>query len=487
MATAYTTPGVYIEEISKLPPSIVPVATAIPAFIGLTASGENRKLKPTEIRSLVEYEVIFGTAQTIDIRVGVSGPEGQTPVVEIIDEIPLPSNHLYFAMRHYFANGGGRCFVVSVDTFDAESETEQQITTGDVDKALRALEACDEPTLIVCPEAAVTTNATAASLATLILGHCDKMKDRFAILDVPNAHPDGFDEADEGTEGNEGDDVVDWFRGTNDTAGVTGDPTTLAYGGAYFPFLETDIPLLTEEDRITIVKTDGLSEAEIDAAEGTPVSDESYAASAVGEAARRLVRERAVCMLPPSAAIAGAIVRTDSKRGVWKAPANVVVKGVRRPAIEVTAEEQGELNVDATSGKSINVIRSFTGRGNLIWGARTLNGNSNEFRYVNVRRYFNFVEESTKKATAHFMFEPNDKNTWVKVKSMIVSFLTKEWRQGALAGATPDDAFYVNVGLGETMTTDDVLNGRLIVEIGLAVVRPAEFIVLKFSHKLQTS
>ena len=148
---------------------------------------------------------------------------------------------------------------------------------------------------------------------------------------------------------------------------------------------------------------------------------------------------------------------------------------------------QDDLNVDTVAGKSINAIRAFTGKGTLVWGARTLAGNDNEWRYVSVRRFFNMVEESVKKATGQFVFEPNDANTWVKVRAMIENFLILQWRAGALAGAKPDDAFYVRVGLGQTMTADDILNGFMNVEIGLAVVRPAEFIILKFSHKLQQS
>lgn len=148
---------------------------------------------------------------------------------------------------------------------------------------------------------------------------------------------------------------------------------------------------------------------------------------------------------------------------------------------------QDSLNVDTTAGKSINAIRTFTGKGTLVWGSRTLAGNDNEWRYVPVRRFFNMVEESVKKATGQFVFEPNDANTWVKVRAMIENFLILQWRAGALAGAKPDDAFYVRVGLGQTMTAEDILNGFMHIEIGMAVVRPAEFIILKFSHKLQQS
>jgi phage tail sheath protein FI len=189
--------------------------------------------------------------------------------------------------------------------------------------------------------------------------------------------------------------------------------------------------------------------------------------------------------LPPSSAIAGVYARVDKDRGVWKAPANVGLNYVSSLSVKVTSEDQESLNVDTVAGKSINAIRAFTGKGILVWGARTLAGNDNEWRYVPVRRFFNMVEESVKKATAQFVFEPNDANTWVKVRAMIENFLSLQWRAGALAGAKEEQAFYVRVGLGQTMTAQDILNGYMHIEIGMAVVRPAEFIVLKFSHKLQ--
>lgn len=191
--------------------------------------------------------------------------------------------------------------------------------------------------------------------------------------------------------------------------------------------------------------------------------------------------------LPPSGAIAGVYARVDNARGVWKAPANESLNSVSGPSVLISADEQSNLNVDAVAGKSINAIRSFTGKGTLVWGARTLMGNDNEWRYVSVRRFFNMVEESCKKSTEPFVFEPNDANTWVKVQGMIENFLTVLWRQGALQGAKPEHAFYVAVGLGKTMTALDILEGRMIVEIGMAVVRPAEFIILQFSHKMAES
>lgn len=192
-------------------------------------------------------------------------------------------------------------------------------------------------------------------------------------------------------------------------------------------------------------------------------------------------------IVPPGGAIAGVYAAIDGTRGVWKAPANVSLNTVIEPVVAIDNNIQDDLNVDVNAGKSINAIRTFTGKGTLVWGARTLAGNDNEWRYISVRRFFIMVEESAKKATEPFVFEPNDANTWAKVRGMLENFLLVLWRQGALAGAKPEHAFFVKCGLGQTMTAQDILEGKLIVEIGMAAVRPAEFIILRFSHKLQES
>lgn len=197
--------------------------------------------------------------------------------------------------------------------------------------------------------------------------------------------------------------------------------------------------------------------------------------------------DEALNVLPPSGAIAGIYAFVDNKRGVHKAPANVSLNGVQGLTQQIDFALQEDLNVDVNAGKSVNAIREFAGKGILVWGARTLAGNDNEWRYVPVRRFFNMVEESVKKSTYWAVFEPNDANLWVRIKAMIENYLIEKWKEGALAGATPEDAFFVKCGLGLTMTPQDILEGRLNVEIGMAVVRPAEFIILKFSHKMQES
>ena len=141
--------------------------------------------------------------------------------------------------------------------------------------------------------------------------------------------------------------------------------------------------------------------------------------------------------------------------------------------------------MDTVAGKSVNAIRTFTGKGTLVWGARTLAGNDNAWRYINVRRFALMLETSCKRALASFAFEPNEANTWRRVQVMLENFLTRCWRQGALQGNKPEHAFYVHVGPGHTMTARDLAEGRLCVEIGIAAVRPAEFIVLRLYHLMQ--
>lgn len=189
---------------------------------------------------------------------------------------------------------------------------------------------------------------------------------------------------------------------------------------------------------------------------------------------------------PPSGAVAGSYAQTDATRGVWKAPANLSLNGIIGLTDDVNDSEQEPMNIHET-GKSINAIRKFTGKGFLVWGARTLDGNSNDWRYVNVRRLANMIEESVKKACMHYVFEPNVAQTWVNVKGMIENYLSTVWSDGGLAGAKPEHAFFVAVGLNQTMTAQDILEGRMIVKVGYAPSRPAEFIILEFKQMLQQS
>jgi phage tail sheath protein FI len=477
MAT-YRSPGVYVEEIPKFPPSIAPVETAIPAFIGYTEFADDRAagdlvLVPKRITSLVQFQQFFGGPQPenkLVVRVEEVTREAPGKTVGITATADLTeanrSRHiLFYALQMFFANGGGPCWIVSVGKFKAVGALPE---LADLQKALDPLKKVDEPTLIVVPEAQALGLTDYLSMSDQVLAQCAALQDRFAIMDMHGGTISMSDaKADLVT-------AAGLFR----AGGLT---KNLTYGAVYTPNIETVLDLTADETQVDVsyVKDGGTATTgKLNTLQTT--NNQRY------ELARAAIRDFP-CRLPPSGAVAGIYAATDNSRGVWKAPANVGLSGVVRPCVDMTNGEQDVLNVDPTAGKSVNAIRAFTGRGTLVWGARTLAGNDNEWRFVPVRRFFIFVEESVRKATAQFVFEPNDANTWIKMQSMIENFLTVQWRQGALQGVKPEHAFYVAVGLGKTMTPIDIVDGKLIVEIGMAAVRPAEFIILRFSHKMAQS
>lgn len=460
--TNLATPGVYVQEVSAFPPSVVQVATAVPAFVGYTQLDNSGALhlKPTRITSLLEYQSLFGTAYPETAISVVVSDDKTNPISAVATLGTLSVYNLYYAMQLYFANGGGPCYIVSVGT-QVMSGTIDAAANGALAGGIAALESYDEPTIILVPEGCNASSA--AEYYTNVIGPaislCGKLQDRFTLIDV-------YDDTAENTNTN-----ISNFRNAFDKTDY------LNYAAAYYPYLETSVGYNYDQKSADIsvtVNITGSSTINANLSDTTlPTIYYNAAISAINALG---------VTLPPSAAIAGIYAFTDATRGVWKAPANISLSLVTGVADTITDNDNGDMNIDATAGKSVNAIRAFTGKGILVWGARTLDGNSNDFRYVPVRRLYITAEESVKKACSAFVFEPNDANTWVKVRAMIENYLTNLWRDGALAGAKPDQAFYVKVGLGVTMTQDDILNGRMIVEIGMAPVRPAEFIVLQFTQ-----
>lgn len=477
----YKTPGVYIEEIPKLPPSVAQVETAIPAFIGYTQKAVDRNNasltnSPTRITSLLEYETFFGRAANEDsLQVTLAQEQTGSSITKETVSVAFngaSSRHImYYALQSYFANGGGPCYIVSVGGY--KSTPGDPLVLTEMDAGLQELAKEDEPTLIIFPEGQNMAESDYYTLLNNALAQCNTLQDRFCIMDLYATGAGLLTSGDVMA-------VAEDFRD-----GVTG---PLKYGAAYFPNVKTVFPYSYNEDAVNVAHTVNEAAGNLDGATLANLNDSSHAAynTSAYSKLKAAIANFGVT-LPPSALIAGVYATVDSGRGVWKAPANVGINAISDLTYKITNAEQDFLNVDSTSGKSINCIRAFTGKGTLVWGARTLAGNDNEWRYVSVRRFFNMVEESCKKAAAQFVFEPNDANTWVKIKAMIENYLTVLWRQGALAGAKPEHAFYVACGLNQTMTAQDILEGKLIVEIGMAAVRPAEFIILRFSHKMQES
>ena len=578
MAVNPLSPGVFIDEISVFPPSVAPVATAIPAFIGYTEKaiingvqwnyGTDGVAPAVRITSMLEYEQIFGVAFPEPFAITLTGPSTLPADTSIAVTGTLSEYTMHYNLRMYFANGGGPCYIVSVQAFPSA------ISHTDLINGIAITEKADEVTLLVTPEAIASTinSAQRALVHSTMLDLCNKLKDRFSIMDViagTNSNTDSAtfrnnetglnnlkygaayypalntlltryyldsavgitDSRTGGTFGNTNklSDVLNGISASGiitissigsgniikvDTATFVADNTVL--GQITFSTGSSDsdatnnlvIAINNASLAVTAVRIPSTTTIKVTAKVAGTTGNSIFLRSGTGgltpssptgtlsggiSADKTLYNNITAALqtntmrLYPSSTMAGIYAGVDRDRGVWKAPANVSIAGVIAPSLNITAADQENLNVDATSGKSINAIRTFTGKGVLVWGSRTLAGNDNEWRYVPVRRLFIFAEESIGKASEFVVFEPNDRNTWTRVKTLISNFLTNLWRDGALAGATPKEAYFVKVGLGETMTAQDILEGKLIIQVGLAAVRPAEFIILQFSHKLQES
>ena len=479
----YKTPGVYIKEQKAFGSSVVEAETAIPVFIGLTEKAtdgtESLLERPVKISSMAEYEKYFGKAKTHRFNVTLTDKAAEGAIIVKLGDKVLQAElegklcTLYYHLVMFFANGGGTCYVVSVGDY----------TNGNIDKdkitntILPALKKVQDITLLVIPEA-IQDNANYGDIYTAMLSHCAE-NNRFAILDVPNVA-----------------DVED-FR---TKVGSNG----LAYGAAYYPWLGTTVLSdndITEEvllmDKAIETGNSKLDEFLTEAfakkdADGTLTGQERkdiHNVLMMNLPAYKLLARKVkdyLNLLPPSATMAGIYTMVDHSRGVWKAPANVSVSRVEKVSKPINDKEQEELNIPM-NGKAVNALRAFPGEGIKVWGARTLDGNSQDWRYINVRRTMSFLEISVKNAARIYVFEPNDANTWTTMKCMIDNFLRSVWKRGGLAGATPEEAYEVHMGQGDTMTADDILEGILRIRVLVAISRPAEFIEITFQQQMQKS
>lgn len=503
------TPGVYIVEKNAFPNSVVEVPTSIPVFIGITEKAsngkENLKGKPWRISSMAEYINYFGQGPEEKFILSIKKSNSTianslfTYEEEYTETDATTTKYvftaqrkkhftLYYQMLMFFANGGGTCYVLSAGNY----KDNQLLNKNIMSNAINVLEKEREITMVVIPEAVYSSDC--ANIQTMVLDHCSKMQNRFAILDVQ-------------AKSSENQTMMEQVEEFQTNIGNNG----LSYGAAYYPWLETTI--LGDKD-ITADMFSWSADSELDFKAFFPKDSGilNYANATIDEIIKSqetpdnkknefhqvllqnwsiyqsMIKtvKASLNLLPPSAAMAGIYTMVDNTRGVWKAPANVSVNYVNRPEVNINNREQEDLNVPA-NGKAINAIRSFIGEGIKVWGARTLDSNSLDWRYINVRRTMIFLEESVKNAAHAYVFEPNDANTWLNIKCMIENFLRGVWKRGGLAGATPEDAFSVHVGLGDTMTPEDVLEGIMRVTVLVAISRPSEFIEITFQQQMQKS
>lgn len=495
--SAMKTPGVYVLEKNAFPNSVVEVATAVPAFIGYTefAQNGNKSLLniPWKISSLAEYLQYFGGAPvpkfTIEETKATEADLGESSLVvngkdyKVKREDPY---NLYFSIRFFFANGGGTCYIVSVD-----EGYENGLEKGKLENGIQYLVKEQEPTIVLVPEAVYLEDAQECyDIQTAMLQHCGKdMRNRVALLDVYGGYKDRKDAT--------GDSVGN-FRDKIGTA-------FLDFGAAYYPWLNTSIVPASDITYENIPDLDGfigiLTDSEPENSPTlayinkikTPDPEDTIdvihkVLSKHSEAYREFMKEMLLILniLPPACAMAGIYTLVDQTKEVWKAPANISLSNVVSPVVNISHADQEDLNVPL-NGKAVNAIRYFVNEGVKVWGARTLDGNSLDWRYINVRRTMIMLEESIKNATKAFVFEPNTANTWVNVRGTIANFLNGIWKRGGLAGSSPDEAFSVHIGLGATMTPEDILEGIMRVTVLVAIVRPAEFIEITFQQQMQKS
>ncbi len=327
--------------------------------------------------------------------------------------------HLARAVFGFFNNGGSRCYVVNVGPNNPIAG-DALARTG-----LWALEGIDEVAIVAAP------GYTDAASYDALLTHCERLSDRVAILDAPIevGNIDSLKQvavAEVSTGESEGD-AKKSARAGAPARGMRPRNSEGGYGAFYFPWIIGRDPM------------NGVTEAK----------------------------------MPPSGHIAGIYSRTDATRGVHKAPANEPVRGAVGLTYRVSRAEQGELN-----SAGVNCIRFFPDSGIRVWGARTLAEQASEFRYVNVRRTFSMIEESITRGASWTVFEPNDFGLWKSVTRDVTAFLTLLWRDGALVGGAPSEAFFVKCD-AETNPPEVVDAGRLVIEIGIAPVKPAEFIIFR--------
>ena len=330
----------------------------------------------------------------------------------------ITSTPLSHAVFGFFLNGGARCYVVNVGP-------NNPITGTGRDRAgLQVLEQLDNISIVAAP------GYVDAPSYEALLSHCELLKDRVAILDPPEQVTD----VDDLTK------VMVPPKATDSGAGGGGAPSGAegnlrprvspgGFGTFYFPWIRVQDPL-----------------------------------------------GGALAYVPPSGHMAGIWARSDTTRGVHKAPANEVVRGALDLSYAVTNAEQGELN-----GAGVNCIRFFDRDGILVWGARTLDEESSEWRYLNLRRLFIMIEQSIARSTRWLVFEPNERSTWKNVIRDCTAFLTHLWRDGALVGRTPQETFFVQCD-EETNPQESIDLGMLVTVIGVAAVKPAEFIVFRLQQ-----
>lgn len=521
MAATYGAPGVYIEERPSGSMPLQGVGTAVAAFVGFTAEyhadagdpTDPEGVKPQLVTSWPQYERVYG---------------GFAP------GIMLP-----FAVKGYFENGGALCYVVRIPTADGGKARRALPASGRGEIETMVVEAVDPavPSQIVVEQAnsdessetqnaeftlkVVVDGTVREEYPKVSLGRgqraVDKLvNERSQLIRVEVRNTPGMSLADRapaaGTYS-----IEPAAPAANTVSAQEFEGSESARTGYQGLAVAEDVTIVAIPDLITIAtQADGSFDEELYlAAQGKLVDwcEQSRTRMAILDAPPGLSAGRALewrgrlgkdsafgaayyphvvvsnplarpgstngdrfVTVPPSGHVAGVWARTDAARGVWKAPANEVCRGVARLANDVTTGEQDLLNP-----AQVNCIRSFGANGIRIWGARTLASTDQSWRYINVRRLFIYIEETIRRGTQWAVFEPNNTDLWARVRRTVAAFLNGLWMQGALVGATPEQAFFILCDESNNPASS-VDEGRLVIDVGLAPVKPAEFVIFRISQ-----
>jgi uncharacterized protein len=395
----YLAPGVYVEEVPSSVQPIAGVGTSTAGFVGEVANGVTMPAQPGKFVTDSLGRPVKDSLGNLTPVFYTVAPAGEPQLVTSWEgfkarfgDFQAGNRILAHAVYGFFNNGGTRCWVARINAAPVAANAAAYTA------ALKVFEGIDEIALVAVP------GGTDAAIQGAVIDHCERVGDRFAILDGQ---------------------VTATFT-TTAIQGTTGDSD---YAALYYPRIQVFDPV-----------------------------------------------DKAPVFVPPSGHVAGIYARIDTERGVHKAPANAVVRGALGLEQRLSRTDQEGLNPDG-----INVIRDLNGS-IVLWGARTLGGDANgEWKHINVRRLFLFLRESIDEGTQWVVFEPNDTALWAKIARNVTAFLTNVWRSGALFGNTPAEAFYVRCDA--TTNPPEVRDlGQVVTEIGVAVVRPAEFVIFRISQ-----
>jgi phage tail sheath protein FI len=506
MSPEYLSPGVYVEEVDKGTKPIEGAGTACAAFVGFTEQGPVNQ--PTFIPNFTEFVNTFGGF----IKGGYLAP----------------------AVYGYFQNGGGRCYVTRLPGGEGEG-AEQKATAALPSAEKAAIESLAITALEAGPagaEISVEVSGGATEGQFNLIVHRGGTEEKFEnlsfgkgkaarnVVDVVNKESKLIQVAIKESDLS----LAERVPSPGKYALVLGESKSTALvpvssdiiigdaaersGLSGFEVAD-DVTMLCVPDLMALYQADAISMEGVKAVQLAMIAHceqmkdrfaildcppgmnpQQMKAWRTGEAGYdtkygavyypwiRIANpwgNGASVLVPPSGYMAGIYARSDTERGVHKAPANEVIRGVMGLEMQITKSEQDILNPIG-----VNCIRAFPGRGIRVWGARTLSSDAS-WRYINVRRLFNFVEKSIEMGTQWIVFEPNDADLWARIRRDITAFLTNVWRTGALFGATPAEAFYVKCD-AETNPPAVRDLGQVIIEIGMAPVKPAEFVIFRISQ-----